>query len=65
MSRFTLVAVALLIARAVLGAPDAEQPAINRGVQFVRGRVGNQQVGETALVALALKKADDPAQAAA
>ncbi|MEO6810179.1 MAG: HEAT repeat domain-containing protein [Isosphaeraceae bacterium] len=69
MLRSALLVIALLNTRAALAAPGAEQPAIDRGVQFVRGRVGNQQVGETALVALALSKAEvpanDPTQAAA
>ena len=36
----------------------AADPAIERGVQFLRPRAGNQQVGEAALIALALIKAD-------
>ena len=35
-------------------------PAVLRGVQFLRGKAGGSQVGETALIALALLKADVP-----
>jgi len=35
-------------------------PAVLRGLQFLRGRVGKEQVGETALIALAMLKADVP-----
>jgi hypothetical protein len=35
-------------------------PAVLRGIEFLRGRIGGSQVGETALIALALLKADVP-----
>lgn len=35
-------------------------PAVLRGIQFLRGRAGGQQVGETALTALAMLKAEVP-----
>jgi hypothetical protein len=36
------------------------EPALAGGVQFLRGRAGTQQVGESALMALALLKSDVP-----
>ena len=35
--------------------------AINKGVQFLRGQIGGAGIGETALIALAMLKADVPA----
>src|ERR1035437_9655082 len=47
-----------------LSAPVAvcadDDPVVQRGVQFLRGHSANEQIGETALAALALIKADGP-----
>src|SRR4051794_28348162 len=40
------------------GVRAAVDPAIERGVQYLRPRAGGQQVGEAALTALALMKAE-------
>ena len=37
-----------------------QEPAVASGIQFLRSRASNQQVGETAMIALALIKADTP-----
>lgn len=37
-----------------------QDPAVGRAVQFLRGRAGREQVGETALIALAMLKAEVP-----
>ena len=37
-----------------------QEPAVARGLEFLRGHTANQQVGETAMIALALIKADVP-----
>ena len=55
-----VVGLSALPLRPVLAAGE-EGPAVVRGVQFLRGRVGSLQVGETALAGLALVKAEVPA----
>ena len=55
--RFALGVALLASAGAARGAND---PAVTRGVQFLRSRAKGLQVGETALLALALLKADLP-----
>ena len=37
-----------------------QEQAVLSGIQYLRGRAANQQVGETAMIALALIKADTP-----
>src|SRR4051812_5404586 len=37
-----------------------QEQAVLSGIQYLRGRVASQQVGETAMIALALIKADTP-----
>ena len=44
-----------------LSALAQQDPAVNRGVAYLRGKAGSSQTGETALIALALLKADVPA----
>ncbi len=39
---------------------EQQEPAVLSGIQYLRGRAANQQVGETAMIALALLKADTP-----
>ena len=56
--RFAVAAVALAGPASISTARAAVDPAIERGVQFLRPRAGGQQVGEAALVALALIKAE-------
>jgi hypothetical protein len=56
-----IVALAGLLVPAVSSPARADNdPAVLRGVQFLRSRIGNSQVGETALIALAMLKADIP-----
>lgn len=56
----------LAIVATVLGtawssiALGANEPAVESGVQFLRGQAGHVQVGEAALIGLALLKADYP-----
>jgi hypothetical protein len=38
-----------------------DDPTVVRGVQYLRGHAGGSQIGETALIALAMLKADVPA----
>jgi hypothetical protein len=42
-------------------APAQQEPQVVSAVQYLRGRALHQQVGETAMIALALLKADVPA----
>jgi hypothetical protein len=51
---------ALILILAGVNARAGNDPAVMRGVQFLRSVAGSAQVGETALVALALIKADVP-----
>ncbi len=37
-----------------------QDPAVSRGISYLRGKAGNGQTGETALIALAMLKADVP-----
>jgi len=70
--RGRLVPVALAGLLVLAGPPSAlraaDDPAVARGVQFLRTRANGSQIGETALIALAMLKADvppgDPAVAA-
>src|SRR5208282_3181457 len=39
---------------------EQQEPAVLSGIQYLRGRAPNQQVGETAMIALAMLKADTP-----
>jgi len=39
---------------------EQQEPAVLSGIQYLRGRAANQQVGESAMIALALLKADTP-----
>ncbi|MGA2705796.1 MAG: hypothetical protein ABSH35_32535 [Isosphaeraceae bacterium] len=39
---------------------EQQEPAVLSGIQYLRGRAANQQVGETAMIALAMLKADAP-----
>lgn len=56
-----LVLVALCVAAsAPAGVRGDDNPAVLRGVQFLRSRYRNAQIGETALTALAMIKADVP-----
>src|SRR4051812_44803365 len=51
----------LAIFSPLTGSARAQQEqAVSRGVEFLRSHAGNQQVGETAMIALALIKADVP-----
>jgi hypothetical protein len=54
-----LAAIAGFVARPSARADD--DPAVRKGVQFLSGSAAGQQVGESALIALALLKADVPA----
>ena len=56
--RFLVAAVALASLAGIPGVRAAVDPAVERGVQFLRPRAGGQQVGEAALIALALIKAE-------
>ena len=38
-----------------------QEAAVQGGVQYLRARAGNQQVGESAMIALAMLKAEVPA----
>lgn len=42
------------------GVRAQDDPAVGRGIQFLRAHAGNQQVGETAMIALAMLKAEMP-----
>jgi hypothetical protein len=42
------------------GQVEQQDPAVLSGIQYLRGRANNQPVGETAMIALALTKADTP-----
>src|SRR4051794_30006711 len=57
--RFSILVAALL---AVIPVPvrAADDPAVQRGLQFLRTRSGSQGVGESALIALAMLKAEVP-----
>jgi HEAT repeats/Prenyltransferase and squalene oxidase repeat len=44
----------------VLGQLEQQEPAVLSGIQYLRGRASSQQVGETAMIALAMIKADTP-----
>src|SRR5208337_1829627 len=39
---------------------EQQEPAVLSGIQYLRGRAANQPVGETAMIALAMLKADTP-----
>jgi len=39
---------------------EQQEPAVLPGIQYLRGRAANQQVGETAMMALAMLKGDTP-----
>ncbi len=39
---------------------EQQEPAVLSGIQFLRGRAANQPAGETAMIALAMIKADTP-----
>ena len=56
--RLLIAAVAFASLAGPSGVRAAVDPAIERGVQFLRPRAGGQQVGEAALTALALIKAE-------
>jgi hypothetical protein len=56
------VASILLVAHCVAAVAHADNdPAVLRGLQFLRSKAGGAQVGESALIALALLKSDFPA----
>ncbi|MFO0950918.1 MAG: HEAT repeat domain-containing protein [Isosphaeraceae bacterium] len=59
-SGLALALTALVSLTAHRAARADNDPAVQRGVQFLRGKVGQSQVGETALIALALLKAEVP-----
>jgi hypothetical protein len=61
-SRSLLAFLVLLgvISGAQAPARGQQDPAVLSGIQYLRGRAGGQQVGETAMIALALIKADTP-----
>lgn len=42
------------------GQLEQQDPAVLSGIQYLRGRAAHQQVGETAMIALAMLKADTP-----
>src|SRR5437763_16284699 len=55
--------VVLAVILGLVGASDlraAEDPAVNRGVQFLRGALAGAQFGESALMTLALIKSGVP-----
>lgn len=56
--RFLIAAVAITSLAGIPRVRAAVEPAVERGVQSLRPRAGGQQVGEAALIALALIKAD-------
>jgi hypothetical protein len=56
----TFLAVVGLVSPLVEPARGQQDPAVLSGIQYLRGRAGGQQVGETAMIALALVKADTP-----
>ena len=60
--RFTLLlSSAMVLAFGPCGSARGQQEqAVLSGIQYLRGRVASQQVGETAMIALALIKADTP-----
>src|SRR4051794_26448799 len=66
MSRSPLGSIALLSALAglnlclVAAARGQQEQAVLSGIQYLRARASNQQVGESALIGLALIKADTP-----
>ena len=60
--RFLVAAVAFASLAGSSRVRAAVDPAIERGVQFLRPRAGGQQVGEAALIALALIKAEATAE---
>jgi hypothetical protein len=49
-----------LLAALAGAARGQQEQAVLNGIQYLRGRAANQQVGETAMIALALIKADTP-----
>jgi hypothetical protein len=55
----TLAVIAAFVGSHVARAEN--DPAVGRGLQFLRGKANNQQIGETALIALAMLKAEIPA----
>src|SRR4051812_41722069 len=60
--RFSLfLSTATVLVFGLAGTARAQQEqAVLSGIQYLRGRAANLQVGETAMVALALIKADTP-----
>jgi hypothetical protein len=64
MSRLRLTLAALLamgISQALVEqACGQQEQAVSRGIQYLRSNASNKQVGETAMIALALIKADTP-----
>lgn len=62
MSRFatSLALGTVLIVAGPFSIRAADDPAVNRGVQFLRSHAGDQMVGESAMMALAMIKADVP-----
>jgi hypothetical protein len=59
LTRVGLVAAAFLAPVGGSTARGASEPAVDRGIQFLKGQVG-AQTGETALMALAMLKSDVP-----
>jgi len=55
-----LIGVMPILLRMTPSARGADDPAIDRGVVYLRSVIGNQQAGESALIALALLKSDVP-----
>lgn len=58
--QIAILAVGIALFGSGVGARAADDPAVNRGTQFLRSRAAGMQVGESAMIALALIKAEIP-----